>query len=118
MTYKVYLRPGMEVETEKVDTAINIADMAFRDGNKGVVIYTKIGPDGWFNENIWGRYLTKAAQPVYDRLGREIKAGDIVSVQKAGTYNVESIINVLYFRPYGRLQRVCDYFQNDLEKVE
>lgn len=52
-----------------------------------------------------------------DKFGTELKEGDVVDVQCAGEHKIYQKDNQLYFTPYGREDKVCDYFSNDLIKV-
>ncbi len=53
-----------------------------------------------------------------DKFDNTINAGDVVDVQKAGEFKVHEVEGDLYFSPYGKMERVRDYFKNDLIKVE
>jgi hypothetical protein len=51
----------------------------------------------------------------YDKFDRVIKNGYYVDVQSSGTYRVyKKEDKQLYFTPYGKEERVSDYFSNDL----
>lgn len=50
-----------------------------------------------------------------DRFDNEIKEGDFVDVQTDGVHQVyKKEDGQLYFKPYGKEDRVCDYLSNDL----
>lgn len=53
----------------------------------------------------------------YDKFDRVISVGDYVDVQLSGITQVYSKDGELYFKPYGKEERVMDYFSNDLELV-
>lgn len=54
----------------------------------------------------------------FDRMGVELDSGDVVDVQKAGKHTIyRGNDGELYFKPYGKEEKVKDYFSNDLEKV-
>ena len=50
-----------------------------------------------------------------DKFSNEVKEGDFVDVQTDGVYQVyKKEDGQLYFKPYGREDRVSDYFSNDM----
>ena len=53
----------------------------------------------------------------YDRFDRVISVDDYVDVQLSGITQVYSKGGELYFKPYGKEEKVMDYFSNDLELV-
>lgn len=55
--------------------------------------------------------------PCYDAFKKRIKTGDQVNVQSAGIFDVYKKNGQLWFKPYGKEQRVCDYFSDDLIKM-
>ncbi len=57
-------------------------------------------------------------KPVYDRYDKPIQAGDILDVQRAGEHVVFEENGELWFTPYGKRERVRDYFRNDIVLVE
>lgn len=61
------------------------------------------------------KFSSKKGTRCFDRLGNEIKDGDIVDVQLAGKHIVYIKNFELYFKPYGNEEMVKDYFSNDLE---
>lgn len=61
------------------------------------------------------KFSSKKGTKCFDRLGNEIKDGDIVDVQLAGKHIVYIKNFELYFKPYGNEEMVKDYFSNDLE---
>lgn len=55
----------------------------------------------------------------FDKFEVELKDGDIVDVQRVGEHKIyEKEDGQLYFKPYGVEEKVCDYFSNDLIKVD
>lgn len=50
----------------------------------------------------------------YDKFRDLISPGDIVNVQSAGNHKVYLKNGELYFTPYGKEDKVCDYFMNDM----
>jgi len=55
----------------------------------------------------------------YDKFEVELKEGDIVDVQKDGEHKIyKKDDGQLYFKPYGKEDRVSAYFANDLIKVK
>ena len=54
-----------------------------------------------------------------DKFGVELKHGDFVDVQLDGAQLIYSKEDgQLYFKPYGKEDKVCDYFSNDLVKCD
>jgi len=54
-----------------------------------------------------------------DKFGNEVADGDFVDVQRAGIHKVyKKEDGQLYFKPYGKEDRVSAYFSNDMIKVE
>jgi hypothetical protein len=54
-----------------------------------------------------------------DMFDKELKAGDMVDVQNIGVHPIYTKKDgQLYFKPYGKEERVSYYFSNDLIKVE
>ena len=50
-----------------------------------------------------------------DKFSNEVKEGDFVDVQTDGVYQVyKKEDGQLYFKPYGREDRVSAYFSNDM----
>ena len=49
-----------------------------------------------------------------DKFDREVNEGDFVDVQKAGAHQVYKKDGQLYFKPYGKEDRVSYYFSNDM----
>jgi hypothetical protein len=58
------------------------------------------------------------SEPIYDRFDKEIKAGDVLDVQRAGHHVVYEEDGDLWFTPYGKPDRVRDYFRNDIVLVD
>ncbi len=57
-------------------------------------------------------------EPIFDAFGIELLEGDIVDVQNAGEHTIyRKSDGHLYFKPYGIEDRVCDYFKDDIIKV-
>jgi len=55
----------------------------------------------------------------FDKFEVELKEGDIVDVQMDGEHEIYKKENgQLYFKPYGKEDRVCTYFSNDMIKVK
>tara|TARA_B100000768_G_C10917895_1_gene224412 strand:- start:160 stop:414 length:255 start_codon:yes stop_codon:yes gene_type:complete len=55
----------------------------------------------------------------FDKFEVELKEGDIVDVQINGEHKIyKKEDGQLYFKPYGKEDRVSDYFSNDIIKVE
>jgi hypothetical protein len=55
----------------------------------------------------------------FDKFDVELKEGDIVDVQMDGEHKIyKKEDGQLYFKPYGKEDRVCAYFRNDMVKVE
>lgn len=55
----------------------------------------------------------------FDKFGVELKEGDIVDVQMDGEHEIyKKEDGQLYFKPYGKEDRVSAYFSNDMIKVE
>jgi hypothetical protein len=53
-----------------------------------------------------------------DRMGVELESGDVVDVQQAGKHTIyRGKDGELYFKPYGKEEKVKDYFSTDIEKV-
>lgn len=53
-----------------------------------------------------------------DRMGVELESGDVVDVQQAGKHIIyRGKDGELYFKPYGKVEKVKDYFSTDIEKV-
>jgi hypothetical protein len=54
----------------------------------------------------------------FDWFGEELRAGDVVDVQKAGEHRIYMKPDgQLWFKPYGKEERVSHYFSNDMDKV-
>lgn len=55
----------------------------------------------------------------YDKFNQLLKEGDYVDVQKDGVHQIYlKEDNQLYFKPYGKEDRVCSYFSNDMVKCD
>lgn len=55
----------------------------------------------------------------FDKFGLELKEGDVVDVQKDGEHEIyKKEDDQLYFKPYGKEDRVCAYFSNDMIKSD
>lgn len=55
----------------------------------------------------------------FDKFEVELKEGDIVAVQLDGEHEIyKKEDGQLYFKPYGKEDRVSAYFSNDIIKVE
>ena len=55
----------------------------------------------------------------FDKFEVELKEGDIVDVQRDGEHEIyKKEDGQLYFKPYGKEDRVSAYFSNDMIKVE
>lgn len=55
----------------------------------------------------------------FDKFDVELKEGDIVGVQMDGEHEIyKKEDGQLYFKPYGKEDRVSAYFSNDMIKVE
>ena len=55
----------------------------------------------------------------FDKFDVELKEGDIVDVQMDGEHEIyKKEDGQLYFKPYGKEDRVSAYFSNDMIKVE
>lgn len=53
-----------------------------------------------------------------DRMGVELESGDVVDVQQVGKHTIyRGKDGELYFKPYGKEEKVKDYFSNDIEKI-
>ena len=50
----------------------------------------------------------------YDKFGREVRVNDFVDIQKAGAHQVYMKGGQLHFKPYGREDKVYEYFSNDM----
>lgn len=55
-------------------------------------------------------------QPVKDAYGDTVKGGDYLNVQNNIICQVKEISGELYFAPYGKVERVVDYFRQDYFK--
>ena len=54
----------------------------------------------------------------FDKFEVELHEGDVVDVQKAGEHKIyKKEDGQLYFSPYGKEDRVSEYFSNDMIKV-
>lgn len=54
----------------------------------------------------------------FDEFGEELMKGDTVDVQSVGEYKIyEGDDGQLYFKPYGKEERVSAYFSNDIIKI-
>lgn len=55
----------------------------------------------------------------FDKFEVELKEGDIIDVQRAGEHEIyKKEDGQLYFKPYGKEDRVSAYFSSDMIKVE
>ena len=56
----------------------------------------------------------------FDTLEKEIFEGDILDIQKDPIYRTvyKKEDGQLYFKPYGKEDRVSAYFKNDLVKID
>lgn len=55
----------------------------------------------------------------FDKFGLELKEGDFVDVQKDGEHEIyKKEDDQLYFKPYGKEDRVSAYFSNDMIKSD
>ena len=55
----------------------------------------------------------------FDKFGKELEEGDILDVQKDGEHKIyKKEDGQLYFKLYGKENRVSAYFSNDIIKVE
>jgi hypothetical protein len=76
----------------------------------------------WLKERRYENYLKLKEEfgetKCFDRMGVELNEGDTVDVQKAGKHTIyKGIYGDLCFKPYGKEEKVKDYFSNDIEKV-
>ena len=62
--------------------------------------------------------LELEAKPPVDRFGEKIEAGDQIDVQQAGVHEVWAEAGALWFKPYGKPEKVKSYFSNDLIKIK
>ena len=54
----------------------------------------------------------------FDKFGLELKEGDVVDVQMDGEHTIYKKEDCqLYFKPYGKEDKVSAYFSNDMIKV-
>ena len=54
----------------------------------------------------------------FDKFGLELKEGDVVDVQMDGEHTIyKKEDGQLYFKPYGKEDKVSAYFSNDMIKV-
>ena len=55
----------------------------------------------------------------FDKFGEELQEGDYVDVQTSGKHKIyKKEDGQLYFKPYGREDRVSDYFSDDMIKCD
>jgi hypothetical protein len=55
----------------------------------------------------------------FDKFGEELREGDYVDVQTSGKHKIyKKEDGQLYFKPYGREDRVSDYFSDDMIKCD
>ena len=54
----------------------------------------------------------------FDKFGLELKEGDTLDVQMNGKHEIyKKEDGQLYFKPYGKEEKVSGYFSNDLIKI-
>jgi hypothetical protein len=132
---------GMSMETPILLTNIGIYSTIKELVYKAFVVYY----DDYFEENdkvfqsvqIVKRYCKEMAEngevefdvkfivensyiKCFDKFDNELHDGDIVDVQMSGLHNIykKEDDGQLYFKPYGKEERVHTYFRNDMIKID
>jgi hypothetical protein len=124
------LRNGVSEPTNKVVNQRDYVglDTFLKHGLETFLRYDSISYNGHHRAELYEKLDSKWVKlsddqvreiwPAIDKFSKPILAGDRVDVQQAGVHETWADHGELWFAPYGKPERVKEYFSNDLIKVE
>ena len=86
------------------------------------ILDIKLILQNYFDDNSQIKIACKIAdkymKKCFDKFGKELNEGDYVDVQDDGIHQIYKKDNQLYFKPYGKEDKVSAYFSNDMIKID